>query len=302
MRRFDRTKVSDIFETILREKFGAYYDWEKPTVVKTVGPYDPEAFTEFDNSLDCLLAESFKTLQNATARELGFIKKFDPNDTENVRKEWQAFLRQEISTLDKKRPAWAAGGFGNPNFAADFVHWARMPNLSLSEAVSLSVGVEPRYLGGLLDRDEEDLTIMAEPFGFAKRRAELFKRQFTLFQPYDRIEAKALLEWVKAVELEIHPETLQALERFHGIKGDASSAPETYNRPDKRELNSIASLFTAMAIEQFGYDPKAKRSPTVKEIQNLAASMGITISDDTIRSYLKLGAKFINPEWKPHTR
>lgn len=70
-------------------------------------------------------------------------------------------------------------------------------------------------------------------------------------------------------------------------------------KPDRREIDSVAQLFTAMAIDYLGYRPSDARSSIPKEIAELAASMGMTISDDTVRKYLKLGAKFIDPAWEP---
>ncbi len=193
MAKFDRKVITGVYEEILRKKFEKAFDWEKPEIVETVGPFTPEVFEVYEELLLTLL------------------------------------------------------------------HGC----------------------------------------------CEQFKRQFVIFSDYDKIKSGDLLQWVKHVDLDIHPKALSTLERFHGeptksLELQTREAPG--KRPDKRELDSIASLFTAVAIEQFGYDPTAKRSPTIKEIQNLAASLGIEMSDDTIRSYLRHGTKFIDPDWKPHER
>ena len=79
--------------------------------------------------------------------------------------------------------------------------------------------------------------------------------------------------------------------------GDTESTP-TAKRPDKREVDKIAQILTAIAISELGYRPGAKRSPIPKEIADSAANMGLEISDDTIRKYLKIGASFLPDDWE----
>jgi len=283
----------------MRHKFGALYDWEKPEFGETVGPFYPEAFDDFECSLHNLLRECFvhlKTYPDNSLPNINVPMYIRGNEEVN---EWQAFAHDQFDQLKRKQPHWTLGGFGHPDKVCDFEYWARMPRLHLHEAVSLTVGVEPEYLEELLKEEESLLETISNPLVFAKRRAEQFTRQFTLGQNIRSIQTDKLLDWINAVSLAVHTEALKHLERFHGKRGKLT-APHA--RPDARELDSVTTLFTAMAIEQFGYDPTAKRSPTVKEIQDLAASLGITMSDDTIRHYLRRGAKFIDPEWKPHSR
>lgn len=72
----------------------------------------------------------------------------------------------------------------------------------------------------------------------------------------------------------------------------------TATTSDKREILSLAKLLTAIAIEEYGYSPDAKRSPIPNEIENISAKFGIRVSSDTIRKYLMLGAKQLPKDWK----
>ena len=128
-----------------------------------------------------------------------------------MRKVWLELLSKDILALEKRKPHWAAGGFGNADYVIDCDYWARMPRLLLHEAVALSVGVEPKYLEHLLNQDEDVLNLIAKPLSFAKRRAEQFSRQFKLFRSYDKIDSKALLDWVEKFDLEVHTQALDAL-------------------------------------------------------------------------------------------
>lgn len=299
MSEFDKSEVEVAFEKLLRDKFGVLYDWEKPKIEKTVGPYLPENFESFDDRLQKILIMCVGVLRSASPEDLEALTANRRHEEKAFPADWRRVYANDIKALGRQYPHWAACGFGHPEYIADFEYWARMPSLYLHEAVSLSVGVEPKYLKKLLDEPEDVLEEIAKPLAFARRRAEQFKRQFHTYRSESKIRSAEFLTWISAVDLDVHDKTLEALNRFHG---ESDAAIQMNKRPDKRELDSVAALFTAMAIEQFGYVPSAKRSPTVKEIQDLAASLGISMSDDTIRHYLRHGAKFIDPDWEPNSR
>jgi hypothetical protein len=299
MSKFDKSGGEATFEKLMRGKFGVLYDWKKPTIEKTVGPYLPDNFESFNELLKHILTKCEDVLRGASPENLETLSANRKHEESVFQADWRRVYANDIKTLGRQYPHWAACGFGHPDYIADFEYWARMPNLYLYEAVSLSVGVEPKHLKELLDEPEDVLEEIANPLAFAWRRSEQFKRKFHIYRPQAKINSTELLTWIMAVDLEVHDKTLEALNRFHG---ETDAAMPMSKRPDKRELDSVAALFTAMAIEQFGYVPSAKRSPTVKEIQDLAASLGISMSDDMIRHYLRHGAKFIDPDWEPNSR
>jgi hypothetical protein len=74
--------------------------------------------------------------------------------------------------------------------------------------------------------------------------------------------------------------------------------PTTPAEPDKREIDKIAQLFTAIAIDAYGFRPDQKRSPIPKEITDIAARLGLSVTADTVRKYLKRGASFLPPDWR----
>ena len=296
---FDRNQVTGEFESILRSKIGRYYDWDKPSVEKTIGPFDPTAFDQFERKRDTIIEACFSVLKDASFDELKAIRETSIRDETGVRDAWRKTFSDDIRNLSKIKPHWAGGGFGHPNYVADFDYWGRMPRFTQIEAVAISIGVEPKHLEIIATEDEALLTNIAPALGFAKRRAEQFRRQFYLWKSESTVDAKELLSWIISVDFDVHPKSFEVLQRFHG---ERSPTQNSRKRPDKRELDTVASLFTAMAFEQFGYDPNAKRSTTVKDIQELAASLGISMSDDMIRHYLRHGSNFISEDWEPHSR
>ena len=113
---------------------------------------------------------------------------------------------------------------------------------------------------------------------------------------------KELTEWVRTVELDCHPGFLRMLEivdkrENSAVESDATSqdAPALASErvPEGREIASLAKLLTAIAIEEYGYDPASRRSPIPREIQDIADRLGLSVSQDTIRKYLQIGAKYL---------
>jgi hypothetical protein len=56
-----------------------------------------------------------------------------------------------------------------------------------------------------------------------------------------------------------------------------------------------------MAIRGYAFDPTAKRSNLVAEIVGDLALQGLSVSDDTIRRYIKEACDLL-PEWREDNR
>jgi len=71
------------------------------------------------------------------------------------------------------------------------------------------------------------------------------------------------------------------------------------SRPQStRERDSLLKLILGMALGGYGFDPNASKSPTPKEIADDLATHGISITDDTVRKYLKESARAFLPAQK----
>lgn len=57
------------------------------------------------------------------------------------------------------------------------------------------------------------------------------------------------------------------------------------------ERKSLVKLVFAMAVDAYGYDPDDNKSPVTKDLSDAVARADLSISDDTIRKWLKEGAK-----------
>ncbi|MEZ5918614.1 MAG: hypothetical protein R3D66_01390 [Alphaproteobacteria bacterium] len=59
------------------------------------------------------------------------------------------------------------------------------------------------------------------------------------------------------------------------------------------ERETLLKLVIGMAVDGYGYDPVAKRSPLAKELEDSLNELGISITDDTIRKWLKESAELL---------
>ena len=89
----------------------------------------------------------------------------------------------------------------------------------------------------------------------------------------------------------------EALIDFEQSQNGASNAVEKPLHPTER--NNLRKLVIGMAIDGYGYDPTALKSPLPKQIADSLALHGISITDDTVRKYLKEAANTVLPA-KPH--
>ncbi|MCV2423468.1 hypothetical protein LNV28_23980 [Paucibacter sp. DJ2R-2] len=77
------------------------------------------------------------------------------------------------------------------------------------------------------------------------------------------------------------------------------SAPDQPNSEErtlgKRERETMLKLLIGMAIKGYSHDPAAAKSSAAKEIADDLAALGINVSDDTVRKYLKKAADTVLP-------
>ncbi|MCU4654494.1 hypothetical protein N8I71_16765 [Roseibacterium sp. SDUM158016] len=289
-------------QELLKAKLGQLHDWQPPDLVPSIGPGDPEAFQEFRAKINAVAERCFERLRSYSddvVEVLANETEADPND---VRADWDQFMRAEIRQLEKERPPWFAGGFGHPDYQADFAYWARMPHFTVSEVTCLSVGVDPRHIPhDRLERisNAKDPENLWQAMAFLRDRHELLQRRFGRGLRDRRVSAWDLVTWAMQMDFEMPEEFLGLLKRYHLAAEVGLAVAGTPKKTDKREIDKIAQLFTAMAIACYGHRPGAARNTSTSDIASLAADLGLEISDDTIRKYLRIGGEFIPDDWEP---
>jgi len=133
-----------------------------------------------------------------------------------------------------------------------------------------------------------------------RRHKETIRRKFDPHNLGDRPDLYVLLQWIKSIGLVVHPKFSEMLEsRAQSKVVQATSAGLNVVVFDSREKNSMSKLIGAMAIDCYGYDTRALRSPVPLEIQGIADRLGLTICLYTIRKYLKAGAEMLPEDFNP---
>lgn len=54
-----------------------------------------------------------------------------------------------------------------------------------------------------------------------------------------------------------------------------------------KERKMMLAVILAMAVDKYGYEPNASRSPATGKVRGSVEKIGISVSDDTIKKYLK---------------
>lgn len=167
--------------------------------------------------------------------------------------------------------------------------WANLSRWTLEEAAALTINRDPKKFidpvvgKGLLEKDPK-----VEHYHYVQ---EHIKRAVQAGELTDPVQPGVYVAWAKKRNLDF-PEALAKLVPAAAADNQNTPAKTTRKPADKnqtalmRERNTLLKLFFCAAVDGYGYDPKAERSPTAKEMESAFERLGIRISDDTIRKYL----------------
>ncbi len=288
--------MNDARQRLLEQKFGDLLDWRKPELVETIGPYDPSAFDDFEALLARAIEFARKRLESYSDAEIDVLSDPLSRDLRSLQTDWKGILYEAFGRKSQEPPSWCAGGLGHPDYRADFGYWSKMPSFSIEEIVCLSVGVAPekfeKRLTGLTAIYDRSKLLPAETF--VLKRHDLIVRRFDI-----RVLSEDFIEWAEQVELEMPADFRERLLAYRYPSPQSPAVTNASSEPDKREIDKIAQLLTALAIDGYGYVPDAARSPIPSQITDIVAQLGLDISVDTVRKYLKRGAAFLPKDWKP---
>jgi hypothetical protein len=78
-----------------------------------------------------------------------------------------------------------------------------------------------------------------------------------------------------------------------------SASSEKSQSPRERE--NMLKVIYAMAVGGYGLEPSKERSTLVPDIMNDLELAGLSLSDDTIRRYIKAACELL-PEWQEASR
>lgn len=167
--------------------------------------------------------------------------------------------------------------------------WANLSRWTMSEASALTLNRDPKqFIDPLVAKGLLDNAPHVDQYHYVQ---EHMKRAVQAGELTDPVQPGVYVAWAQKRDLGF-PEALAKL--VPTTVADNQNAPtKPAKKPaDKnqtalmRERNTLLKLFFCAAVDGYGYDPKAERSPTAKEMESAFERLGIRISDDTIRKYL----------------
>lgn len=82
------------------------------------------------------------------------------------------------------------------------------------------------------------------------------------------------------------------------IKPNKKVDSNTVKELSTREKDSLLKIIITMAIDGYGFDPKSNKSPLPKELEGAIQRLGMSLSDDTIRKWLKEASNILSQDYQ----
>jgi hypothetical protein len=188
---------------------------------------------------------------------------------------------------------------------ADFVHWAKAAHWTIDEAIALSFGKEPDVVTWKEIEKLKGKTAFAK--AFAKRR-DLAIRATRWKKFGDTLPPVLFVSWAKELHIDLPSELIEEVTKIGGaainwheqylkLKADydvLAAQPTNTQKPEStRKSNNVLQAFTAIAIDAYGYDPKAEKSTAPQDVANALDKLGAVGNAKTIRNWLKEGTELL---------
>lgn len=295
----DTSSRETAIRQLIKSTLGHLSEWSKPEIENTVGPYEPDVFDSFDQQRSKLEEQCLAVLSNLSDDDIDVLVNPKTPHSNELKRRWEEVFHSEVTDLSQAEPPWYAGGFGVSSYRADFHYWSQLPTFTLKEALLLSLGVEPKHftldkIDGLQVEADHGIEPWAPLVYLLARRLQL-TRQFPSLERGKKVSARDLFAWIAVVELDIHPDFTSKY-----LVAPSERTPELEKaRLDHREKSSMLQLIIAMAVGGYVYVPGEKRSQVPKEIESDAAKLGIDVTSETIRKYLRSAEGQISDDWTP---
>jgi len=207
---------------------------------------------------------------------------------------------------ERRKGEEAARPFTQPSADADFAHWATFQYWTLDEAAALSLGKDPSVASrpAILGR----AGISEFGAAYAKRHQLLSRSLFSGKEAYG-IHPGALVKWAETVSLELPQKLVMAVASVGNQKKAGPASPDTASSLDERddenrrlraeierlksdalsktERRSCLTILYALAADKYGFSDSNRRRETAAKIVSAVSRVGLSISDDTVRRWLK---------------
>lgn len=204
-----------------------------------------------------------------------------------------------------------------PDTDIDISHWGRLARWELEEAAALSLGKDPSTLPLESLKAGNETGDFADQFVKRCREIQRANEMGALSYPF---KPRDVVEWADRLGIpfsaplvneviEFAPEHVNWKAEFETLKpkydqleGEIERIQSEPNEPTRekplrtRERETVLKLIIGMATEQYGYDPSASRSETVKNIVSDLELHGLSLDAETVRKWLREAAEILPPK------
>ena len=104
-----------------------------------------------------------------------------------------------------------------------------------------------------------------------------------------KVQPEQFIEWAKALPLYLPGMDMLDKTPKTKIAGNEKAL-------HTKERETLLKMIIGLAVDGYGFDPAAARSPVPKEISDALAARGISLDADTIRKWLREAAEFLPPK------
>ncbi|PPD14203.1 MAG: hypothetical protein CTY25_13435 [Methylobacterium sp.] len=222
--------------------------------------------------------------------------------------------------------------FSRPESNADVMYWSRMSLWTLEDATALSFGKDPRKVSWEKLKNYDRVSPFPIKY---KEQYELFHRAKLAGQLWDSTIPRVFLAWARRMRVAMPQDLIAAVEDLGiqiadwktlfdnqeqetqtaiakkeaelnelrqriaelttNTLGSAPPSPVAEKSLGIRERESLLKLVIGMAVNGYGYDPKAGRSDKIREIAGDLERLGIALDVDTVRKYVNEGRGLLPP-------
>ena len=148
-----------------------------------------------------------------------------------------------------------------------------------------------KIVSGYLDLPEW-FTLLSK-IGTNKNLWEIHLPEFSAWAKAKNVEIPIELAEISASPALQMPTTLQP-EVMPAVVIPAVPEPHPEKQFGTRERENLLRVVAGMGIKGYSYDVNASKNGAIKDIVNDLAELGVQLSEDSIRKYLKDGAKLIS--------
>ena len=216
------------------------------------------------------------------------------------------------------------------NSLVSLTHWNMAPDFTGDEITALVLGEDPSHSIFIKNRDGPLYRKLKVSYNASRRWHDLDERAPLKWHELGVASEDELLHSVAVEEGLSHFDPDDAYNRSKWLASDEHSgfATQRFARAEvarwltacgiqsaykfisgkpteeplsTKERNTLLKMVVAMAIKGYSYDPASAKSEAAKEIETDIDALGMSVSDDTIRKYLKEAVATVLPKmpYKP---